>query len=79
MIISTHSQRDSLRPLGDWSAFPKSGVLKNARRKTTQITHIIKQTTLTKDDKDHGADNLSSSALIPHQDSDSTAGYHGTL
>lgn len=44
-----------------------------------QITLITKQSTITKEDEDDDADNLSSSALVPHQDSDSTVGYHGTL
>lgn len=44
-----------------------------------QIPVVIKQTMITKDAKDDEADNLSSSALVPHQDSDSPAGYHGTL
>lgn len=44
-----------------------------------QITLVTERSTITKDDEDDDADNLSSGALVPHQDSDSTAGYHGTL
>lgn len=44
----------------------------------TQITLTIKQTKITKDGKDD-TDNFSCSEQIPRQDSDATAGYHGTL
>lgn len=43
----------------------------------TQITLTIKQTKITKDGKDD-TDNFSCSEQIPRQDSDATAGYHGT-
>lgn len=82
MIISTrlHRDTDCERPLGSrLVSLPKSGVLKNSRTRANQIALIIKQTTITKDDKDDDADNLSSSAVIPRQDLDGAAGYHGTL
>lgn len=56
----------------------KSGVLKNAWTKTPSIpspSNEIKRHHVVDDD----ADNLSSSALIPRQDSDRRTGYHGTL
>lgn len=61
----------------DWSASPRSGVLK-CLHSTAQIILIFKHT-ITEDGKDDNSDNLSSLALIHHQDSVSTAGYKETL
>lgn len=79
MIISIHSHRDTQTAKDYLVSLPESGVVKNACTKVTQITLIIRRTTITKDDTDNDADDLSPGALILHQESDGTAGYHGTL
>lgn len=81
MIISLaerHRQWERDHMTRDRSASPDLEYWRMPAHMNTQITLTIKQTKITKDGKDD-TDNFSCSEQIPRQDSDATAGYHGTL